>query len=241
MSMTYRPIGRHLRKIGNAGPAFLAGWVALMLVSGAAAADLSTPEAAVNAYIEAVAAHDLDRVLAASAVDAMSANYDFEGFVDRQKALTAVTPVPSTDTMLVSINRATFAAQIARQVQFLTYGLLDRSSLEHWRPHVMDRTDAAAFANDINPARLETLIIGDISAPQVSAESQERDLRFAAGEALIYGADEQVERGAVINFEGASYVLGFTLLRYGDNWGVSSQSSPLLGTNPMGSPLRVTP
>ena len=241
MFTTCRPIGRCVRKTGKAGPALLSGWVALMLVSGAGAAELSTPEAAVKAYIEAVAAHDLDRILAASAVDAMSANYDFEGFVDRQKALTAVTPVPSTDPMLVSINRATFAAQIARQVQFLTYGLLDTSSLEHWRPHVMDRTDAAAFANDINPARLEALTIGDISAPQLPVESQERDLAFAAGEALIYGADEHAERGAVINFEGASYVIGFTLLRYGDTWGVSSQSSPILGTNPMGSPLRVAP
>ena len=39
----------------------------------------------------------------------------------------------------------------------------------------------------------------------------------------------------LFSFEGQTYSLGFTLLRYGDDWLVSSQSSPIGGTSTIGT------
>ena len=57
----------------------------------------------------------------------------------------------------------------------------------------------------------------------------------------MYGADEMVERLALIELDGATYGLGLTLLRYGDTWGVSSQTSAMGGTSPLGTAERMTP
>jgi len=46
----------------------------------------------------------------------------------------------------------------------------------------------------------------------------------------VQGADELTERVALVMLEGQGYLVGFTLLRYGDGWKVSSQSPPLAGT-----------
>ena len=62
-----------------------------------------------------------------------------------------------------------------------------------------------------------------------------RYLENAARLASIYGADESTERVALFSFEGNYYYLGFTLLRYGDNWKISSQTSPLAGTSALGT------
>ncbi|WP_137150211.1 hypothetical protein [Devosia sp. FKR38] len=219
----------------------LAGLFAALFVSGAAASDLTTPEAAVAAYLDGVASHDLAAVLAASAVEPMSEQFDFPAYVDRYQALNVAVPVPATDPMLVAINRANFTAQIVRQVQFLTYGLLSTVDIDQGRPLPMDAAAASAFAAEIDLSRLEALVVRQIGEVELPADKQPRYRANAAAQAVTYGAYEQVERGAVLDFEGASYLVGFTLLRYGDTWGVSSQSSALLGTSSLGAPQRVTP
>jgi hypothetical protein len=56
----------------------------------------------------------------------------------------------------------------------------------------------------------------------------------------VYGAGEFTERLALVEFEGTDYVVGFSLLRYGDDWRVLDQSSPLAGLSPLGIPERST-
>ena len=219
----------------------LAGLFAALFVSGAAASDLTTPQAAVAAYLDGVASHDLAAVLAASAVEPMSEQFDFPAYVDRYQMLNVAVPAPATDPMLVAINRANFTAQIAKQVQFLTYGLLSTVYIDHGRPLTMDAAGASAFAAEIDPSRLEALVVRQIGEFDLPADKQPRYRANAAAQAVTYGADEQVELGAVLDFEGATYQVGFTVLRYGQTWGVSSQSSALVGTSSLGTPQRVTP
>jgi len=57
----------------------------------------------------------------------------------------------------------------------------------------------------------------------------------------VYGADESTERVALFSFEGQDHYVGFMLLRYGDNWKISRQDSPLAGTNALGVPQKTTP
>ncbi|MEZ4679649.1 MAG: hypothetical protein R2932_36060 [Caldilineaceae bacterium] len=48
------------------------------------------------------------------------------------------------------------------------------------------------------------------------------------------------ERIALFAFEGNHYYVGFTLLRYGESWQISSQHSPLGSTDPLGTPTPTT-
>jgi len=221
--------------------AVLAALMGLLGVTAAAAKGFKTPEAAVTAYIEAVAAHDFDQVLAATAIDDMSTNFDFVAFVDRLKALVVSAPAPSSDPMFVAINKATYTAAIAKQVQFLTYGLLSTSALIEGKSVESDAAGATAFENETDPSRLESLTVIKIASPSADIASSARYLAVAASQAKTYGADELVERIALLSFEGTYSYIGFTLLRYGDNWGVSSQVSALAGTSSLGVPTPVTP
>lgn len=58
--------------------------------------------------------------------------------------------------------------------------------------------------------------------------------------AAYYGADELTERVVLLLFEGDYYYVGFTLLRYGENWKISNASSALGNTNPLGAPQKIT-
>jgi hypothetical protein len=225
----------------TAKAALLAGLLAAMLASGAAANELATPEAAIAAYIDGVVAHDLDAILAATSVEPMSENFDLEAYVDRLRVLNVSVPAPATDPMYVAINRASFTAKIAEQVQFLTYGLLSATGVDKGRSLQMDRAGASAFVNELDLSRLDGLNMLQIFEFEYPADRKDRYLASIAAQALTFGADEKVERGAVLEFEGARYIVGFTLLRYGDTWGVSSQSSDVMGTSSLGSPEQITP
>ena len=59
--------------------------------------------------------------------------------------------------------------------------------------------------------------------------------------AATYGADEGTDRLALISFEGGHYAIGFSLLRFGGEWKVNTQSSAIAGTSNWGVPARTTP
>ena len=219
----------------------LATGFGLVSITAAMAKGYKTPEHAIAAYIEGVAAQDLDKVLAATAIDKMSAEFDFIAYVDRLRSLTMVAPAPAGEPMFEAINKAAFTAQISRQVLFLTYGLLTTSELVQGKTVLMDAAGAAAFENEADPARLEGLTLSKVGLPMASMMSDERYLTNAASQAATYGADELTERVALLTLDGASYLIGFTLLRYGRDWGVSNQTSALAGTSSSGAPEPITP
>ena len=99
----------------------------------------------------------------------------------------------------------------------------------------MDREWAEAFVSQVDPERLAGLEVVDIRFPDAEFEDDPRYLENAAERASIYGADELTERLALISFEDQLYDVGFTLLRYGDDWKVLSQVSPLGGMSALGT------
>ena len=66
------------------------------------------------------------------------------------------------------------------------------------------------------------------------------NLKYAAKQAAIYGADELTERMALVSLDGKLYEVGFTLLRYGDDWRISSQTSALGNTAAVGTAVPTT-
>ena len=93
---------------------------------------------------------------------------------------------------------------------------------------------------DIDPKRLSSLGVKEIGLPNKTLMNSAKYQANAAKMALIYGADESTERVALFSFEQNYYYLGFTLFRYGENWKISSQSSPLANTNVLGTPIKIS-
>ena len=149
--------------------------------------------------------------------------------------------MPSSDPLFVALNRASFAGDIARQLQFLAYGLMAPPEVVLGKAATMDRDEAAAFAAGVDASRLGGIALEKVGAPTPAILNSERNLANATKMAAVDGADERTERVALIAFEGQHYMMGFTLLRFGAEWKVNGQVSPVAGTNAFGIPVLVTP
>jgi hypothetical protein len=99
---------------------------------------------------------------------------------------------------------------------------------------------AETFHAQVNPARFSNIKMIDVNFPDPDYERHERYLENAVKQAATYGADELTERLALFDFEGQTYDVGFTLLRYGDTWKVANQSSPLSGMTSLGTARTTT-
>ena len=207
----------------------------------AADPDLTTPEGAVAAYIDGVARQDLDAIIAVTSIDKMTGGFDFVGYVDRLGALVPTIPAPATSPFFRQINRADAVAQIARQVRFLTYGLMTTSEILEGKTVLMKAAEATDFATVVRADRLAGLQLVKVAIPFPKLMNGERYQKSSVKTSKVYGADASTERVALLSFEGLYFATGFTLLRYGQEWTVMSQSSPIAGMSSLGTPVRVTP
>jgi hypothetical protein len=207
----------------------------------AADPDLTTPEGAVAAYIDGVAQQDLDAIIAVTSVDKMTDGFDFVGYVDRLGALTTTMHAPATSPFFRQINRADAVAQIARQVRFLTYGLMTTNEILEGKTVLMKAAEATDFATVVRADRLAGLLLVKVAIPMPELMNSERYQKNSVKMAKVHGADASTERLALLSFEGLYFATGFTLLRYGQTWTVMSQSSPISGMSALGTPVRVTP
>lgn len=211
--------------------------ILLVVLSGQTlAAGSTTPDEAVHEYLAGVAAADAERILGASAIDEMAEGYRIAESVDRLQAfMPHLMLAPAEYPFYVEANRAQRADEIMSQVMMLVYGLLSGETIDGSPIVPVDKAWAEAFVARVDPARLTGIEVIDARFPHPDLGTSERYLQTAAALASTYGADELTERLVLFSFEGQTFSLGFTLLRYGDDWLVSSQSSPIGGTSTLGT------
>jgi hypothetical protein len=208
------------------------------------ATGFETPEEAVQEYLEGVAQADIERVLEATAVDEMADGYRFDQYVERLNAFGPQMDGPVHSPFFADVQRADWTAGLLRQTRMLAYSLLApealREVLEGTTLFDVDEAWAADLVAELDEARLSNLVVAAIFVPDPEVYDSSRHLELRALNASLHGADEAAERVALFAFEGDMYAVGFTLLRYGDRWLVSLQSSALGGTDPFGIAMPLT-
>jgi hypothetical protein len=225
--------------------AMSAGLLAVTALAGPVAAQeaspsVATPEGAVEIYLDAFKARDLDTLLDVSAAEEIGEQVDFVAYVDRIRAwLPFQAPAPATDPFLVDLNRMQQAAQLLGQTRMLTYGLLTDVQLDGATVAPVDAAWAEAFMAQLDLSRLDGLEVGEIALPDPEIMGSDRYQEVMATQAAVYGADEMTERVATVSLEGQDWLVGFTLMRFGDAWQVSSQTSVIAGLPVTGVPVPV--
>ncbi len=208
----------------------------------AQAAGFDTPEAAISAYIEAVAAQDFDAILATTAIDRLEGT-DVAGSLERMQMLTPATMLPASSPFFDQINQATFAGNLGSQVKMLTYSLLfpvpedflDRGIMQ------LDAEGLAAFLDALEAGRLAGLdVVLTIDAdPEQAGSAAFVDLYAML--AVERGAEEVTEQVAILSLEDRFYMIGFGLSRYEDGWLIFRQDSPVSRLPMSGVAVRVDP
>ena len=208
---------------------------------GPGATSFATPEDAVRHYLAGIAAGDAAMILEASAIDGMSTGFRFSDSVDRlQTMLLTSSLAPTEYPLFADMDRAFVSAQILSQARMLVYSLLSTETLDGSPIAPADKARADAFVAQVDPSRLAGLTLVDSRYPSAKWEHEPRNVENEARQAAIYGADESTERLALVYLDGKLYEVGFTLLRYGGDWGVSSQFAPLADTPSLGTAVPTT-
>ncbi len=204
-------------------------------------AGFPTPEDAIRQYMSGVSRSDVSAILQACAVDEMSAGFRFDLYTDRLQALALSSSLAPADyPFYADMNRTLQSGRLLGQVRMLVYSLLSSEKIDGSTIVPADKARADTFIKQVDPSRLAGLSVTDIRFPIAKYEQDERYLANAAATAASYGADEQTERLALFSLDGKFYDVGFTLLRYGTGWKVSSQVSNLAGTSALGIAQQTT-
>ena len=202
-----------------------------------------TPEDAIKYYLDGVAQNDISKILQACAINEMGEKFKFDLRVERLGGVMMLgqSLSPTNSSFYSEINRISVSSQILNQVKLFTYGLLSSEKVGDGSPILnVDTERVNRFIKDVNPSRLANLKIKEIGLPNKKLMNDPKYIENAAKSASVYGADDSTERVALFSFEQSYYYIGFTLLRYGENWKISSQSSPLSNTSVLGTPIKIT-
>jgi hypothetical protein len=187
------------------------------------------PEDAIEAYVAGIKNQDFDAILAATAVDHMSKRLDFVGQVDRLQSLSIRSPLPPTSDLYVAMNRAEFVNDIAMAMKVFTFTLLSDGEMQIGETMRMKAEGAVTFSQTVDTTRLSGLSLIKIGIPEPTLVKSKVYQANASVRARTFGADDLVERVALLTFEGESFVLGFTLLRYQEGWSVLIPGSQVAG------------
>ena len=202
-----------------------------------------TPEDAITSYLEGVAQSDIHKISQACAINEMSEKFKFDLYTEwLGGAFMPFQSLSPTDyPFYVETNKMQLSSQIFTRVKILAYSLLSSEKVADGAViNGMDAGRISSFMKDIDPKRLSSLGVKEIGLPNKTLMNSAKYQANAAKMASIYGADESTERVALFSFEGNYYYLGFSLLRYGDNWKISNQISNLAGTSALGTPQKTT-
>jgi hypothetical protein len=205
----------------------------------APAADLASPDEAIAAYLAGVATADLGAIRATLAAPDVAEHLDFVAMAGRVGAWGPSMMGPSAGALFTGLNRLHQTAQVLGQTRILVYSLLTDIELDGTMVQV-DEAWAGAFVAALDQSRLAGLTLVAVGFPGAALATDQRVLDNFAALAAVWGADELTERVVLVVFEGATYAIGFTVVRYGRQWRISSQSSALAGTSALGAALPTT-
>jgi hypothetical protein len=201
----------------------------------------TTPEAAIEAYMQGIAAGDVQAIFAASAIDEAALGFDFISYVERMQAMPLLTsPAPAEYPLYAEMNRERRQNDVLTFVRNFAYSLLSAEDVEDGLIAQPGAERTAAFVAAVDPQRLSGVEVLKIGVPEPDILNGEQYQKNAGQIARIFGADEMTERVALLEFEGKTYLLGFMLLRYGEEWKVMSQTSTLAGTSGMGTVVEIS-
>ncbi len=200
-----------------------------------------TPSDVIKAYFTGIAQNDIRLIEQTLAIDEVSEKFKFDQYTARLRALQPVQSLaPAEYPFYVELNRAQLTNQFYSRVKMFAFSLLSSEEVDEGKTIIIDAARIDAFLKDVDPKKLAGLELKKIGPPEPALMLTSRYVENAAQRASIYGADEATERVALFSFEGQDYYVGFTLLRYGDNWKIISQDSTLAGTDWLGIPQKTT-
>lgn len=210
----------------------------------------ATPEAAITAYIEGIAAADLGKAFAACATQSYGEGYDVREWVALMQHYRVGSDLgPSDYDLYGDLNAMMQLGMLAGQtkvfVECLTAGSKSQEAATlqakgGWSGEESPGESMEAYFGWMNPDGLQ-LAVEEIITPPILDPATAEVTDVLDRNAKLAGAEESTQRVVILNLGDQRAICGFQLLRYGDDWKIASHGSPLLNIVSTGYTLLVTP
>lgn len=157
----------------------------------------------------------------------------------------SVSAGPVHSPFFADVEHVIWLSRLTRQAKTLAYSLLAPETLGEEGLYYGTVPDvgggwATDLMAELDETRLKSLVVVDIRMPNPEWFDRPESQEIVAGMAQISGADHWTERVALLLFESDTYMVGFNLLRYGDDWKVYEQKSNIAGLHQSGTAWPVT-
>jgi|GEM_PF-1635513 len=205
-----------------------------------------SPEEVIRNFMAGITSNNVEQVLASCDFVEQGQGFDFTAFALRLRSIVSTSQLPTDYPLYREFNIAQRKYYLLNQVRWFVLSLLSTEEqvtrgetliLDTNDPQTADRL--SQFVAAIDPGNLASVRIERVGTP--SASRVPKYVENAAAAAKIYGADEQVERLVLFSFQGKHYYVGFTVLRYGQNWKIGSLlASSYPGDGLLGSAQEIT-
>lgn len=204
--------------------------------------NFETPEAAIQYFVERLAANDIMGAFEACAINEGD-KFDFTAFCRRLNAMTLYQSLaPSQSMAFAQINRIIRMSRLAQQTKIMMYSLLTDEMLDGNVIGIPGDERIEAFVKNADSRRLAGFKVVKIKLPvSASILNSERAKTIAVEQAKPEGADEAGERIVLYKLGDVYYWGGIRLLRYGKFWRIDSLYSSYAATSVMGNLKSITP
>lgn len=212
--------------------------------SGADATGFASGADAVDAYLAALVAGDVDGAIATFAIDEYVTNFDFEAMLQRVQSYQPYQDIllPPGDPLNDALNRegrrAVVAGMIINQYFALANPELDRTMTQALTEDgavgefVGSMTAAMTSESLAGLAEHELVDLADVDAEAAELAASEQAVANSATMLAIVGGDESAELAVRTTLESRPVTLLFRTVRYGDQWWIETLGghfSQLLG------------
>lgn len=212
-----------------------------------ASKSFSTPEDAINYFVNCIKNEDIEGALSACAINEMARGFNYKAYLERLRVglpLT-MTLLPSEYKEYLQYDTVKLKQQIESQMMgfIISLGLPDKySDLLDGKTMPLNSDKIADQVQDVfnslKPTDFKDLKIDEIdkAGQHDTATNRENQQRMAK----IYGADDEQFRSVLYEYNDSYYMSGFTLIEYNGGWMISSLTDPLASTSTLGCATKLS-
>jgi hypothetical protein len=253
-------IGEKPAKKKNA-PAIALGVLSILLAAGlalsllgvfggaagtfsAASKSFSTPEDAINYFVDRLKAGDFKGALAACGIDETVRGFDYKTYVERIQTLLPIATsfMPSEYEPYMEYNRARLTQQMLMQMTCFTVSLnLPEEFGGMFTGATMPLEDGkipCGLMDALDPSKLSSLEL--VKTGKIYMHDDQNNRENQKKTAKTFGADDEQFRSVLYKYNGDYYLGGFTVIEYGGRWYINSMTDPLAGIPAFGTPIKIS-
>lgn len=204
-------------------------------------ASFKTPEETIEYFVAGITENNIGKALSACGIEEYSKGFDFTAYSNHAKAIMppSVSPAPSEYEMYHELNRITKESQISTQIKGFIYSFYNKGELTASKP-VTKKREIKKFIQSVDPKQLKKLKIVQIDPPYPDVMKKEATKTSLKTHAAIAGGTEATERVVLYELNGRYYWGGFRLIKYNDNWKISTINSDIVNQPALGSVTKTT-